>query len=64
MFVTGAYPVLHQKMHNVFLFGGQEQKILNGLWLALLGLELVLVIGATFLTVSRRLRARPKQKTQ
>ncbi|KAL2759994.1 hypothetical protein ACRALDRAFT_2024078 [Sodiomyces alcalophilus JCM 7366] len=64
LFITGAYPVFRQKMHNVFLFGGHEEKILNGLWVGLLGLEFLMVISATLLTISRRLRSAPKQKTQ
>ncbi|ROT42603.1 hypothetical protein SODALDRAFT_319240 [Sodiomyces alkalinus F11] len=64
LFVTGAYPVFKQKMSNFFLFGGHEEKILNGLWVGLLGLEFLMVVSATFLTISRRLKGAPKQKTQ
>jgi hypothetical protein len=42
---------------------GYEERLLNGLWIGLLGLETLMVLGVAVRSVVRRLKAPPKQKT-
>lgn len=62
LFITGAYPMLLQKMDG--LLGGFEQVTLNGIWILLVGIEVLMVVGVAFTTVIRTLRTAPKQKAQ
>lgn len=64
LFTTGAYPVILNKMSGFVLFFGHEQQILNGLWLGLVGIEILMVLGATGIFVARSFQSAPKQKAQ
>lgn len=58
------YRVALDGMEESNLLGGNEQSVLNTIWLTLLGLEAILVVGFAVHTVSSRLSPGPKQKTQ
>jgi len=61
LFVTASYPLLLQMMEG-YAFG-HEEKILNTLWIGLLGLETLMVLGVAVQSIVRRLQAPPKVKT-
>ncbi|OLN97951.1 hypothetical protein CCHL11_02564 [Colletotrichum chlorophyti] len=62
LFVSGAYPMLHEKM-TTYLGTGYEAQILNVIWVGLLSVEALMVAGVAVLSISRKLKAPPKQKT-
>ncbi len=51
-------------MDGLILVFGREQQILNGLWLGLVGMEILVLASAVFVFVSRSVRGSPKQKAQ
>ncbi|KEZ42172.1 hypothetical protein SAPIO_CDS6234 [Scedosporium apiospermum] len=61
LFVTASYPLLLQMMEG-YAFD-HEEKILNTLWIGLLGLETLMVLGVAVQSIVRRLQAPPKVKT-
>ncbi|KAL0933989.1 uncharacterized protein CTRU02_210788 [Colletotrichum truncatum] len=62
LFFTGAYPMLYDKM-SMYLGTGYEEQILNAIWIGLLSVEALMVAGVAVLSISRKLKAPPKQKT-
>lgn len=62
LFVSGGYPMLHEKM-SMYLGTGYEDQILNAIWIGLLSVEALMVAGVTVLSISRKLKSPPKQKT-
>ncbi|KAF9873346.1 hypothetical protein CkaCkLH20_09159 [Colletotrichum karsti] len=62
LFVSGAYPMLYNKM-SMYLDTGYEERILNAIWIGLLSVEALMVAGVAVLSISRKLKSPPKQKT-
>ncbi|PKS10919.1 hypothetical protein jhhlp_002677 [Lomentospora prolificans] len=61
LFVTAAYPILLKNMEG-YAFG-YEEKILNSLWIGLLGLETLMVLGVAVQSIMKRFQSAPKVKT-
>ena len=51
--MQNAYPLLLEKMTTLHL--GNEEKILNAVWVGLLGLEVLMVLGVFVRGVAKRL---------
>lgn len=62
LFVQNTYPNLLRSMENV-LATGYEDKILNAVWVGLLGLEVIMVLGVAVRGVMKRASPAPKAKT-
>lgn len=45
------------------LLSGNEDQILNGIWIGLLSVEALMVLGVAAQSVLKRFGPRPKQKT-
>jgi hypothetical protein len=43
---------------------GDEERILNAVWIGLLGLEVLMVLGVAVQSIVKRLAPQPKQKAQ
>ncbi|KAF6804086.1 hypothetical protein CMUS01_14932 [Colletotrichum musicola] len=54
--------MLHEKM-EMYIGSGYEEKILNTIWIGLLSVEALMVAGVAVLSISRKLKSPPKQKT-
>lgn len=61
LLLQASYPILLANMDG-YAFG-YEERLLNAVWLALLGVESVLVAGVVVQAAARRLRSGPKEKT-
>ncbi|KAH7374630.1 hypothetical protein B0T11DRAFT_292438 [Plectosphaerella cucumerina] len=64
LLLTGSHDIWTAKMETwPFLFG-REQQIMNGLWLGVVGLDIVMVFYATLTFLTRTMVPAPKQKAQ
>lgn len=54
--------MLHEKM-SIYIGNGHEEQILNAIWIGLLSVEALMVAGVAVLSISRKLKSPPKQKT-
>ncbi|CAI4213362.1 unnamed protein product [Parascedosporium putredinis] len=61
LFITAAYPILLENMQG-YAFG-YEEKILNSLWIGLLGIETLMVLGVAVQSLLKRFQSAPKVKT-
>ena len=61
LLVQNTYPMLLEMMED-FAFG-HEERILNAVWVGLLGLEVLMVLGVAVRGIAKRLSPAPKQKT-
>ncbi|KAJ0296531.1 hypothetical protein COL5a_004704 [Colletotrichum fioriniae] len=62
LFVTGAYPMLYDKM-TMYIGSGYEEQILNIIWVGLLSVEALMVAGVAGVAITRKFKGAPKQKT-
>ncbi|WYZ35795.1 hypothetical protein EsH8_X_000442 [Colletotrichum jinshuiense] len=62
LFVSGGYPMLYDKM-TMYIGSGYEERILNVIWVGLLSVEALMVAGVAVLSISRKFKGAPKQKT-
>ncbi|KAK2047967.1 hypothetical protein LZ31DRAFT_89816 [Colletotrichum somersetense] len=62
LFVTGAYPMLYDKM-TMYIGSGYEEQILNIIWVSLLSVEALMVAGVAGVAITRKFKGAPKQKT-
>ncbi|KAK1965646.1 hypothetical protein LY78DRAFT_91100 [Colletotrichum sublineola] len=62
LFVSGAYPMLHDKM-TMYIGSGYEEQILNIIWVGLLSVEALMVAGVAGIAITRKFKGSPKQKT-
>ena len=62
--MQNTYPLLLEKMRSLQL--GNEETILNAVWVGLLGLEVLMVLGVFVQGVAKRLgyRAAPARKVK
>jgi fatty-acid desaturase len=61
LLVQNAYPLLLAKMHALAI--GNEERILNAVWIGLLSVEIIMVLGVAVQSIAKRLSYRPKAKT-
>ncbi|KAH7311686.1 hypothetical protein B0I35DRAFT_411849 [Stachybotrys elegans] len=61
LFVQSAHPLLKKNMEP--FADGNEQRILNTVYIGLLGLETLMVLGVAVQGLVKRFGPRPKQKT-
>lgn len=59
--MQSAYPILLEIMAE--FANGYEEKILNTVWIGLLGLETLMVLGVAVQGIIKRYGPQPKQKT-
>ncbi|KAK2000752.1 hypothetical protein LX36DRAFT_571611 [Colletotrichum falcatum] len=62
LFVTGAYPMLYDKM-TMHIGSGYEEQILNIIWVGLLSVEALMVAGVAGIAITRKFKGVPKEKT-
>lgn len=60
LLVQNAYPLLLEKM-AAYAYG-YEERILNAVWVGLLGLEVLMVLGVAVRGIVKRLSSTPKYK--
>jgi hypothetical protein len=62
LLVQNTYPQLLETMESLAI--GDEERILNAVWIGLLGLEVLMVLGVAVQSIVKRLVPQPKQKAQ
>jgi hypothetical protein len=61
LLLQSAYPILVRSMEG-YAFGNEE-RLLNGIWIGLLSIEALMVVGVAVRGLVKRFGAKPKQKT-
>jgi hypothetical protein len=60
LLLQSAYPILIRKMEG-YAFG-YEERLLNSIWIGLLGIEALMVVGVAVRGLMSRFITQPKQK--